>query len=128
MPSNVIHHSWHVIFYFYWVHLFDIKRSSRENKWQTLLQTPFDPASVRLCWQITMAVNNRVNCKPFSASKTQLCSSREKNKVQQWYYINEQFQCCLSLPLFIKTTACSKGERTFTFELRAIRINLKGYI
>lgn len=65
-------------FYFYRVHLFNIKRSSRENKWQILLQTSFDPASVRLPWQITVAVNNRVNCKPSSVSKSQVVISRGK--------------------------------------------------
>lgn len=79
MHGNMIHQSWHIIFYFYRIHLSNIKKSSRENKWQILLQTPFDPASVRFCWQITVAVNNGVNCRPFSVAKTQLCSSREKN-------------------------------------------------
>lgn len=128
MRNDVIHQSWHIIFYFYQEHLFNIKISSRENKWQMLLKTPFDPASVRLCRWFTVAVNNGVNCRPFSASKTQLCSSREKKK-----NFNSDIILTSSLNVVhhyyglskLKPTARGKSN---SFELGAIGIYLKGHI
>lgn len=123
MHGNTIHLSWHIIFYFYRIHLSNIKRSSSENKWQILLQTPFDPASVRFCWQITVAINNGINCRPFDASKLQLCSSREKNFNSDIIWISNlnvvHHHCCL----WKLKARCSEQDKTFSFELRTTGIN-----